>query len=150
MPVCKAMTGAAVQLYDMGYTLHSGGAIGADEAFATGGGARSRIYTVDDVTSAAIELAKHYHPTWHKLSMIGKSLMARNGFQVLGDDLVSPVDFVACWTPYGEVRGGTGQALRIAMDPLWNIPVFNLYYPHNYSHLLSFAIDQARKANPNV
>jgi hypothetical protein len=26
----------------------------------------------------------------------------------------SPVDFIVCWTPYGEVTGGTGQALRIA------------------------------------
>ena len=45
---------------------------------------------------------------------------------MLGDDLDQPVSFVVCWTPGGEVTGGTGQALRIAADPQYNIPVFNL------------------------
>ena len=49
--------------------------------------------------------------------------MARNTYQVLGLDLMSPVDFVICWTPLGRDDGGTGQAIRIANAH--NIPVYN-------------------------
>ena len=52
-------------------------------------------------------------------------LMARNCYQVLGEDLKSPVDMIICWTPDGKAAGGTGQALRIANDN--DIPVFNLF-----------------------
>ena len=49
--------------------------------------------------------------------------MARNGYQILGKDLKTPVRFVICYTPNGDRIGGTAQALRIAMD--LKIPVFN-------------------------
>ena len=52
---------------------------------------------------------------------------ARNCYQVLGKDLQSPSNFVLCWTPGGAVTGGTGQALRIAIDR--GIPVFNMGAP---------------------
>ncbi len=56
--------------------------------------------------------------------------MARNCYQVLGEDLSTPVDFVVCWTPDGaesetsRKTGGTGQAIRIAAD--LGIRVYNL------------------------
>ena len=65
-----------------------------------------------------------YHPNWDNLSQGAKKLMARNACQVFGITGDQPVDFIICWTPNGEITGGTGQALRIAKD--FNIPVFNL------------------------
>lgn len=48
---------------------------------------------------------------------------------MLGPKLDSPVNFVVCWTSDGKASGGTGQALRIAADPAYAIPVFNLFDP---------------------
>lgn len=49
--------------------------------------------------------------------------MGRNTYQILELDLQTPVEFVCCWTRNGEIDGGTGQALRIAID--MGIPIFN-------------------------
>lgn len=38
-----------------------------------------------------------------------------------------PVKFVACWTPGGEVVGGTGHALRVAKAH--GVPIRNLGDP---------------------
>lgn len=55
-----------------------------------------------------------------------KQLFTRNVFQVLGQDLKTPSEFVVCYTKDGTDRGGTGANIRLAKA--WNIPVFNLYY----------------------
>jgi hypothetical protein len=129
----------ARRLAELRFTLHSGGAAGADTAFEegaiAGGGAHkiflpwknfsrhdSPLYTICET---AVELAQYYHPQGKGMSPTVTKLMARNCYQVLGEDLKSPVDFIACWTPGGRAAGGTGQALRIAADR--DIPVFNLY-----------------------
>ena len=148
LAVQRAMTGLAVQLRDMGYLLRTGGAIGADEAFATGAENACAIYTPSDVTPEALVVGERFHPKWKSLSKKSKGLIARNGFQVLGDDLKSPVKFVACWTLRGEVVGGTGQALRIAEE--FRIPVFNFYFEDQWSKALSFAIATANKEQQNV
>jgi hypothetical protein len=57
--------------------------------------------------------------------MGAKKLMARNMYQVLGQDLETPTSFIVCWTKDGKASGGTGQALRVAKK--YNIPIFNLY-----------------------
>lgn len=126
--------------------LRSGGADGADTAFAYGatmGGGRKEIYLpwkgfnglqdgfLTEPSQAAMELAEQYHPGWRYLSRGAKLLIARNGHQVLGKDLDDPVDMIVCWTPNGSLTGkesnsgGTGQALRIAADHP-EIQVFNL------------------------
>lgn len=69
------------------------------------------------------KLSIHYHPNWYALKPAAKKLIARDAYQILGMDLNSPVDFVICYTAGGKVDGGTGQAIRIAMDH--NIPVVN-------------------------
>ena len=79
---------------------------------------------VPDFTSEAMTLAEHYHPAWNKLNSAVKQLIARDGFQVLGSDLKTPVNAVVCWTPGAKVVGGTGQALRIAKD--YSIPILNM------------------------
>ena len=117
------------------YILRSGGADGADSAFEAGAGDKKISYipwtgfngsTAEciTVTSAAMRMAGDFHPGWMYLSYPVKKLHARNCYQVLGEDLATPVDFVICWTPGGQEVGGTAQAIRIAKAN--RIKIFNL------------------------
>lgn len=126
-----------------GIVLRSGGAIGADSAFESGaikGGGEKQIFLpsrrhkgrdadgkeyIFNITPAHYDLAeKHYNRDWSETSEFTQKLMARNGSQVLGDRLDSPSDLVICYTSTGGIKGGTGQALRIAKDR--GIPDINL------------------------
>ena len=141
--IIKDMVHISKKLVSAGYTLRSGGADGADSAFELGAdnailtddherkqiflpwkGFNKRVSQFDHPTHDAFEIAKKFHPAWNKLSSGGKALHARNVHQILGPDLDSPVEFVVCWTPDGQISGGTGQALRIAMK--LEIPIHNL------------------------
>lgn len=109
--------------------LRSGGADGADTAFAKGYESKPNsfhLYRAQDANPASILLAAKYHPNWGACSEYAKKLHARNGLIVLGPELNDPVDLIICWTPKGQIVGGTGQALRIANDPKYKIPVWNL------------------------
>jgi hypothetical protein len=77
-----------------------------------------------------------YHPSWNILSDAATRLIARNGYQVLGESLDTPVDVIICYTPHGKAEGGTGQAIRIAQH--YNIPVFNLYFKKDIKQILSW------------
>jgi hypothetical protein len=133
------MTEIAVFLCSKGYILRSGGASGADSAFETGvpdssmkeiylpwkgfnGSVSSRYRVADE----AIRFAREFHPAFDRLAYGARRLMARNGYQVLGFDLSTPVDFVICWTKQGKEIGGTAQALKIARSR--GIPYFNLFF----------------------
>lgn len=129
------------RLKELGYTLRSGAARGADSAFERGGWPNAEIfvakpsdkyrYTIITPKHPAFILASRTHPAWHACSEIGKMLHSRNCFQVLGEDLKTPVDFLLCWTPCGSetaescniTTGGTATAIRLAHKN--NIPVFN-------------------------
>ncbi len=144
-PVLQVMRKVAHRLSELGYTLLSGGAAGADSAFEEGCFGKKEIYLpwpgfrhlqgrhcVTLPSAEAFRVAEAVHPAWKRLDDKGKSLMARNSHQVLGADLRSPVDFIVCWTPDGceseatrsRTTGGTGQA--IALADRWGIPVVNL------------------------
>lgn len=136
----------AVDLCGMSWTLRSGGAKGADDAFERGcytgnkeiylpwKGFNNHPSTLYQIPSKAYELALEYHPNslWLKNSKHILKLMARNVQQVLGLFCEIPTDFVVCWTPdeieHGKdttrKTGGTGQCLRVASA--YNIPIFNL------------------------
>ena len=43
---------------------------------------------------------------------------------ILGSKLSHSVDFIVCWTPNGELKGGTAMALRLALSR--QIQVYNL------------------------
>lgn len=133
-----------------GWTLRSGFADGADNAFARGAelsndgqGGVMELYLpwpgfnkapMDDprfiwdydmqTYNSAAALAAAFHPYWSDCSQGAKRLHIRNGFQVLGADLRTPTNCVICWTKDGKATGGTGQALRIAKN--FGIPIFNL------------------------
>ncbi len=153
LDVCAQMTDIAVALYKMGFSLRSGHAPGADQAFERGS-LRSEIYLpwprfegsnspLYHVTDAALALAQQFHSGWEYLSVGSRKLIARDGYQVLGYDLHVPSRFVVCWTEGGRVVGGTGQALRIAQ--YYKIPVFNLAKVGKYD-VLNFA--RALTASP--
>lgn len=137
-PVLEDMKGVAFCLGALGWTLRSGGAEGADKAFEEGcneiGGSKE-IFYAKDANAQAIEIAKKVHPMWYKLGAYAQKLHARNCFQILGGDLVTPCRFILCWTPDGangtsvptsRDTGGTGQAIRIAK--MYFVPVINMYY----------------------
>lgn len=135
--ILSIMTRFAYAAEKLGYTLRSGGAKGADSAFEAGVifPINKEIYLpwpkFNDNTSilcaqtpAAFAMAAKYHPAWDKCSDTARKFHARNCYQILGLSLTTPVNFVVCWTPEGKVTGGTGQALRIAIDH--DIHIFNL------------------------
>lgn len=137
-PILKAMRSIARYLAKQGCSLRSGGARGADTAFEQGcdlANGKKQIFlpykyfnrndsSFFAVTKEARLVAKKYHPGWEYLSDRGRDYMGRNAFQVLGLSLLTPANFIVCWTPNGQVVGGTGQALRMAKD--FHIPIFNL------------------------
>lgn len=120
--------------------IRSGHAPGADQAFEEGAQERCVAYVPwsgfeKTFQSKAIlrnplftlkleELARKYHPTYDRLSLGAKKLMMRNGCQVLGEELNSPVKAVICWTKDGKDVGGTSQAIRIARAH--DIPILNM------------------------
>ena len=138
--VLSDMTVMAGWLARTGWHLSSGGADGADAAFAVETPAEQRTIWLPwrgynghrgpdcRVLSTAelpacMEIAAALHPAWNRCSPAVRKLHARNA-AVLGLTLDRPVDAVVCWTAEGRDRGGTGMAIRIAKDRV--IPVLNL------------------------
>jgi len=129
----ERMRNYAKKMAEEGWVLRSGGAIGADTAFATGAvraGGLAEIFTPDEATEEAIELASKFHPAWHKCSPWVRKAHGRNAMVVLGYSLKAYCKHVVLWAPTermmlsGEVinvMGGTGMAFRIAKA--YDIPV---------------------------
>lgn len=84
----------------------------------------------------AERIASQFHPAWDKCTSGAKSLHTRNVPQVLGLDLRSKTDLVVCYTIDGKATGGTGQAMRIAMNE--GIPIANLKIPEERKLLEEF------------
>ena len=124
-----------------GWRLTSGGALGADAAFASVTPHKQRtIYLPwtefnsnqgsdchllsEEEFKLCYKKASQLHPAWSKCSRTVKKLHSRNVAIILGPMIDKPVDVVVCWTPNGAIVGGTGMGIRIAMR--YGIPVFNL------------------------
>ncbi|MYE58242.1 MAG: DUF1768 domain-containing protein [Alphaproteobacteria bacterium] len=139
--VLADMTALSRSLAEDGWRLSSGGAHGADSAFAAGIPAEQRTVWLPwpnynelsgpdcrvpspERMQECLATAERLHPAWHKCSQGARKLHARNVAILLGPQLDRPVDAVVCWTEGGAVAGGTGMALRIAAER--GIPVFNL------------------------
>jgi hypothetical protein len=135
--VCAYFTSLGTDLEKLDWVLRSGGADGADKAFAKLVKARNKeiflpwrgfnaidsIY--DNPPEIAEKIAELHHPAWRNLKDGAKKLHARNSQIVLGPKCDDPVKFVVCWTADGKASGGTGQGLRIAQKR--NIPIFNIF-----------------------
>lgn len=155
--VLTKMAEIAKYLGNTGYTLRSGGAIGADTAFERGAKNRE-VFFSRDATDQTRQIAMEIHPNPGALMNKGDNainLMARNTNQVFGKNLDSPVDFVIAWTPDGaessaerSIRtGGTGQAIDMASRK--GIPVINLAKPGWEGRLRSvLGLPQPKEASP--
>ena len=124
--ICELFTKIAEQLESFGYTLRSGGAKGADMAFEQGVTNLKEIYTIDlknPPCHEAFKIAYKIRGSFIGLNMFGRLAHARNVYQVLGEDLQTPSDFLVCWTKNGTPRGGTRTAILLAKES--NIPVYN-------------------------
>ena len=139
--VLADMTVMAEWLKRTGWHLSSGGADGADSAFAAGApagqrtiwlpwrgynghrGPDCRVLSAAEL-SACMEIAAPLHPAWNRCSSAVRKLHARNAAVLLSETLDRPVDAVVAWSPGGRIEGGTGMAIRIAEAR--GIPVLNL------------------------
>ena len=132
----------AKYLSKQGWTLRSGGALGCDKAFEYSA-EQKEIFYANDVTQAAMNIAKQYHPAWDRCSEFAKKLHGRNAFQVLGRTLKTPSKFLICWTPDGcrthqdrtIKTGGTGTAISIADN--YKVKVFNLNNKEDYQTIIN-------------
>lgn len=149
LEVMRLMTRTSSFLSERNWILNSGGAGGADTAFENGvienraqifipwNGFNGRqadgeTWILGELDDDALQIAKFFYHTPSVLtkgnpnySKSVSALMTRNTYQILGRDLVTPVDFVLTWTPGGLKSGGTAQALKIA-DHM-GIPIFNFW-----------------------
>jgi hypothetical protein len=141
--ILELMSKIAQKLEEDGYTLRSGGADGADSAFAKSITTKE-IYLpwkgfnkitdgiIGTNQTEALALASSVHPAWNRCSQGAKKLHTRNIYQVLGSNCDLPVDFVICWTKDGKTIGGTATAINIAKQN--GIPVYNLAITEDRKH----------------
>lgn len=127
---------------EAGYVLRSGAAAGSDTYFEHGcdqAGGRKEVYLPfrmfrNNVSSLHLDLmerrleasriAASVHPNWSACSAFAKQAHTRNVFQVLGESLSEPSAFLVCWTPNGEIVGGTATAIMLARR--YHVPVYNI------------------------
>ena len=143
--VLESMTMMAAWLARRGWHLHSGGAAGADSAFAAGAPPGTRTLFLPwpgyrgtagpdcrtlsaDRTRHCLAIAAALHPAWHRCSPAAQKLHARNAAVLLGEDADTPVHAAVAWTSRALVSGGTGMGIRIARR--YGTPVLNLGVLH--------------------
>ena len=147
--ILQVMTNTSHLLAHDGYCCNTGAAKGADQAFAIGAalgkgqvqlmlpwanyekewvsvlggpGFFPDVIIINEVINTdAFMSVEQFHPAPGNLKQAVRKLHARNYMIIKG------VQFIVCWTPGGEVVGGTGQALRIAAS--MNIIIYNLGVP---------------------
>ncbi len=140
-PVLAHMREIAERLGERGWRLRTGGADGADNAFAAAAppdrrevivpwsgyngwqGSGCRVLTPAEI-GAMHPLAEPHHAAWERCAAKVRDLNARNVSVLLGTDLRQPAHAVVCWTRDGQDYGGTGMAIRLALQH--RIPVLNL------------------------
>ena len=132
--ILDRMTEMAQSFSERGFILRSGGAVGADTAFDKGA-TRKEIFlpwngfnglwednshfVVSDpeILAEAERIAAMIHPRFQNLGFAARKLHVRNVFQILGENLDTPVDYVVYWCPMdskGNPKGGTATAVNLA------------------------------------
>tara|TARA_R110002096_G_scaffold372344_2_gene565781 strand:+ start:98 stop:631 length:534 start_codon:yes stop_codon:yes gene_type:complete len=138
--ICELFTELGIEARTRGWWVRSGHADGADYAFEKGATSNCIVYMpwstfnkdkevlgvprTQQLRDEVLKIVYKHEKYAKDLSDGVKLIKSRNVYQVLGEDLKSPSDLVVCWTPYGEVTGGTGLAIKIATAN--NIPVINV------------------------
>lgn len=121
----ELLMSAASLLEEKEYTLRSGGAEGADQAFELGvtDAVHKQIFLAQGSTFEAEQIAASVHPAWDKCNAAARKYLGRNVQIILGADLKSPVEFVLLWSR-DITQGGTNFGFRLAVAN--KLPVFNL------------------------
>jgi len=145
--ILNMMDNLAQKLEKDGYALRSGGADGADNAFAKNvtnkeifipwnnfNGIKDNSAFVG-YSKKAYKIAKNIHPAWYRCSEGAKKLHSRNVHQVFGWEMKPKTysKFIICWTPKGKEVGGTATAIKLAKQA--NITVYNLAIDEDYNTL---------------
>jgi hypothetical protein len=162
--ICSFMQRISHTLSKRGYILRSGGATGADTAFEEGAkSANGRMeiflpwdgfngrkiddieYFLGDFSDISLEIARKFHPAYHKLGYKGRKFMMRNNNQMFGKKIGKSriSSFIICWTKDGKASGGTGQAIRIAEYS--KIKVFNLQRKEDFEFWYNFCCSIEKK-----
>ncbi len=139
--VLGQMREMATNLAGRGWHLRTGGAKGADDAFARAAPSERRTVYLpwrgyngwsesEGRALTAQELrklraaAEPHHPAWQRCPAKVRDLHARNVAILVDPDMREPAHAMVCWTEGARVEGGTGMAIRLARH--YRIPVFNL------------------------
>ena len=140
------MTVIAAWLARRGWRLHTGGAHGADDAFANGAPTDRRTLYLpwpgyngrqgedchplsSGELDALLPIAAALHPAWNRCSPAVRKLHARNAAILLGPAADRPVHAVVCWTEGGAVSGGTGMAYPHRKRPRHSRPQSRIALP---------------------
>jgi hypothetical protein len=138
-------------LANKGYTLRSGGANGADfifesacdsvsgkkEIFLPWKGFNNNTSTLilsEPAPQEVIDITKSIYNNYAMSTYPVKRLHMRNVYQILGLDLVTPVEFVVCWTDRANTDTG-GTMFGVTLAKSRNIPVYNI---NNFSEEILF------------
>lgn len=153
LPILKRAQGLGKELALKGFTGRSGKAEGMDEAFMKGfgeagsgrfvnylpypsfreslalpAGCSDISHYPNDAWKEAVLIARDiYGKGWFEITPGARDLHTRNVFQVLGDDLKTPSEFLLYWAePKGRnaVKGGTNTAFQVARE--FNVPSFKV------------------------
>lgn len=161
--VLAIMGSIAKSLTEEGWMLRTGGAKGADSAFAENALPELReihipwdgynghfIRDIDTIMPKLTDEIEHltasHHDAWNALrkdrvtpvlSDAVRKFMFRNTTIVAGEHLTDRVQMIICWTPGGEIVGGTGHALRLAKT--LGVRVFNLARPGDWDPMCEYA-----------
>lgn len=137
--ICNIFTEIGKEIKNRNWWCRSGGARGADYAFEKGAEKNCIVYLPSNnynysrgacgiercpgFNNDAFNIVLQHEPYAEKLSTFIKCLKVRNVYQILGESLNNRSDAVICWTPNGDIIGGTGLALKIARQ--FGTPIFN-------------------------
>jgi len=148
--ICTLFTELGQEAKDRGWWVRSGHAEGADYAFEKGAGDNCIVYIpwkgfnkdrvilgvpryASELRDDVLKIVFKHEPYAKDLSQGVQHIKSRNVYQILGEDLNTPSDVVVCWTPEGEVVGGTGLAIKIAQQH--NVPIINVGDPDTEKNL---------------
>lgn len=138
--VCERFVEMGAEARERGWWVRSGHADGADYAFERGALDHCIVYMPwptfnkekpvlgisrsQELRDEVLKIVYKHEPYAKDLSDGVKLIKSRNIYQVLGENLETPSDVIVCWTEEGQVVGGTGLAIKVAMAN--DIPVINV------------------------
>ena len=78
-----------------------------------------------ELTKEAFDIAEAFNGKYSTMSQTNRKILAAMSYQVLGDDLISPSDFVICYSNRGKGKGGNvGHLIKIAKA--YGVPIFDI------------------------